>query len=338
MPSDLAALSVCREALGQRSIELLDASCGAPAMAKMHGMELSETSASALCDLGKAARDGHWRRLPHHVRRYMVRGPAWFGLPMGIHESNWVWLHPSTARRIGSPLHDSVGHIDCWLSAAKRYASAPLAVGEQPWQLGVILESLVLAHGGSALYRAALERVDGRAWLSPPLQRAVAQFLSLRSFVDNDALTLDWRAQLQRVRTGESAMLFMGDWVRPNAPELQMQRVPGTGSTAITIADFFVPMAGADADTAQEVAEALAHPAVQKRFADVKGCRPVFVEATSRPPPTVTHQVPSLTFEQSCARALRERVLAIAADHFLRGANSRECVAALAVAPAPMQE
>lgn len=326
-PGDLAALALCRDALRAHGIALEDAP-DAPAHAlKMHGIPLLEAHGGQLplLDLRDAARESRWaERLPAFVRGYMTRGDAWFGIPVGVHEANCLWLNTSYARHGGAPPLNRPHDIPLWLGWARRHTPAPLAAGSEPWQLGVLFESLVLAYGGAAPYRSVLQRMQGGQWRQPALMDAVAGFLALREFVDDDALGLDWRQQLERVRSGKAAMLFMGDWVRCDMQGLQGHRVPGTHQ-AISIVDFFVPLAGADARTAHCVACALTEPGFQRRFAMAKGCTPAVQVAAVLPEP-----VPSLTFEQSCACEPRAQLLAIAAEHFLQGRTAGECVNALA--------
>lgn len=338
---DRAALACCREALAAQGIDLVDARETQPFDAvKAHGMELLATLADEqpLHDLHRAACDGAWERsLPPFMRRFTSHGDQWYGVPMGVHRANLAWLNGGLVARLGLPEGDGVAGLADWLTRASRHVAKPLAVGAEPWQVGLVFENVVLACLGVDGYRRAFELRDSTMWSSPGMKRAVECFMSLRQFVDDNHFTGSWDRQLARVIEGEAGMQIMGDWVRGQAGDGVTEcTVPGTANRFNAIVDYFVPIRHGDPDLQDRVATALMDRALQTRFAIRKGCMPAVVTAWDdvdpqradvlRRPGAV---VLSLTLEQCCPLDLTRQLTATAARHFIAHGEAAVCWRAL---------
>lgn len=359
-PSDAAALALCREALEGAGLTLMDAlpgagagaasaalaSAAAPAAdaAKMHGMELVDARRAGdppLLDLSDLARTAGWaRRLPRALRGYMVDGPRWHGIPLGIHRANAAWVHTGLAQRIGAGEPPDVAAWLRWLASARSLVRAPLAIGGDALQVGLLFESVVLAMAGAQRYRRAFEELESTVWREPPMTDALELLMALRAFADDDALALPWRAQIERVQRGDAAVAVMGDWVRAMAlPGVAEWAAPGTARHFIAINDFFVPFADAPAERGQRAAAALTDAAFQRRFAQRKGCMPALAEAWDEVDPVRARLLadeasvlPSLTLDQCCAPPRKQALLAVVCTHFAERRPAADCAAALAQA------
>jgi glucose/mannose transport system substrate-binding protein len=330
--SDRAALDLCRTHLARAGIDLVDATpAGSADAVKMHGMEIVEalhTGAPQLLDVREAARAQRWaERLPAFVRRFAQHGDAWFGIPVGVHRANCMWVNPQIAARTGLPPPADWAGLVSWLDALRRSVPAPLAVGAEPWQIGIVFENLVLATGSSAFYRRALVDLDRSALGGGVMQEVFERMNVLRDYVDDAALSLGWSQQLQRVRDGSSAAMVMGDWARSAAgAQLAEWIVPATAPFFLSIVDFFVPCAptGGDAAAAARIAAragaALTEPEFQQAFGRIKGSWPAVrieaVGADDDPDPRRALLaradledvvVPSLTFDQACVLPAQAR-------------------------------
>lgn len=341
--ADRAALALCRNQLSGIGVELVDADpAQTPGAIKMHGMELVGARAAgerALHDLHELAVTAGWdRSLPQFVRYYMRAGDGWHGIPMGIHRANVAWVNADLASELGSPAPaDAAGLLD-WLARARLKTDSPLAVGAEPWQVGVLFEAIVLAVAGPQTYRCAFERLDRSAWGEPLMAEAMNYLMTLRSFVSDDHLELPWQDQLARVRRGEAAIQWMGDWVRASGCDgLVEWAAPGTAGWFIAIVDFFVPLAGAPPGQAERIAAALTDAAFQRRFALRKGCMPAVREAMPDVDPlrarllgSETCVLPSLSFDQCCAVPTKQALLDVVAEHFVQRRSAAACSRALA--------
>jgi glucose/mannose transport system substrate-binding protein len=330
--ADLAALALCREQLSLAGIAFADADPGeTPSAIKMHGMEIEDARAAGaplLRELGDAALRADWpRSLPPIVTRYMVDGPHWHGIPMGIHRANMVWVNRALAAKIGVPTPTDVAGLLAWLRHAQRHVEAPLAVGAEPWQVGVLFEAVVLGSAGASLYEQAFIELRPSVWREPPMLLALGNFLSLRSFADDGRMQQDWAAQLAAVRDGRAALQVMGDWARTCAGEELIEWVvPGTAAWFVAIIDYFVPLAQGSGAVAERAALALTEPAFQARFASRKGCLPATGPCL---PADGASFVPSFTFDQCCAVQTRRALQSVVADHFIRGSDASTLARAL---------
>jgi glucose/mannose transport system substrate-binding protein len=344
--ADRAALALCRDQLSGIGIELIDADhAQAPDAIKMHGMEMVGARAAGeqtLHDLHELAVTAAWAQsLPQFVCQYMVVGDRWHGIPMGIHRANVAWVNAELATKIASEAPvDAAGLLD-WLARARLKTALPLAVGAEPWQVGVLFESIVLAVAGVQVYRRAFERLDRSVWGEPAMAEAMACLMALRSFVSDEHLELPWAEQLARVRRGEAAIQWMGDWVRAAGCDgLVEWAAPGTASWFVVIVDFFVPLAGGPAGQTERIAAALTDTAFQCRFALRKGCMPAVREAMAdvdllraRLLAREGCVLPSLSFDQCCAVPAKQAMLEVVADHFVHRRSAAACSRALADLP-----
>ncbi|WP_395703451.1 extracellular solute-binding protein [Aquabacterium sp.] len=319
---DRAALAGCREALAAHGIALVDADEASADAVKMHGAVLADTAvrqAPALLDLSALARADAWAdRLPRWLCAFASHAGAWYGVPMGVHRSNVVWLAPRDAAALGpQPLRDAEDLLAV-LARARPRLPKPLAVGREPWQIGALFETLLLAQAGPEVYRHALVALSPAALRSAAFVRTLQLLTALREFADDAALHLPWDAQRARVARGEAALQVMGDWSAA-LPGPALQARPA-GAGFIAVADFIVPLARGDAPTARAAAAVLAQDAHQQRYGALKSCRPAFGAAGADAAAGAGSEpwLPSLALEQCHPAQLTHALLQVLADHFLQ--------------------
>lgn len=335
--SDRAALALCREELRDLGIDLIDAPLGAECdVAKMHGMDIADArnAQAGVCDLRTVAIQAGWADvLPEFVRKQMRIGESWHGIPLGIHQANLLWVNQVVAEKVGSRPPEGFPDFVAWLTRAQRYLPAPLAVGGEPWQIGVLFEAAVLAVGGKAFYCRAFVDTHPSVWREPALLQALEQLMALRRFVDDEALKHDWAFHLARVQRGEAAAQFMGDWARLASIGLAEWPAPGTAGWFMAVVDYFVPLARSPGTVAERAALRLSDPAFQTRFATRKGCVPAVGHALPRlfrALPAQEKILPSVAFDQCCATPTRRKVLETVAEHFVGRSTAAACAHAIA--------
>lgn len=329
LPSDLAALDLCARALAEVGVLFEPRTGNQPHHAiKMHGLELFDMVRSEplrLHDLSHVSVSARWDvRLPSFIRQYMRDGAQWFGIPMGIHQANLVWVNNNIEQQFG-PLPAGDPHeFMAWMRRLQRQLPYPLVLGGEPWQVGLVFESMVVAIGGDELHRQAFDLLLPEAWLDSRMVQSLVLMACLREFVDPSANRLPWTAQLQRLENGLGAVQFMGDWVRAQQlPEVRPMAAPGSEDYFVAINDFFVPLASEDSALQDTVGEILTAPAFQARYAQQKGCMPGVVDAwrdvdTARAallmrPAVVLH---SFVFDQCGALDMKNALLTMLADWF----------------------
>ena len=337
--SDRAALAFCARQLRAVGVEQGETPAIADASAvKMHGHELVSAVVKGQpkpTNLRWIADREQWAdRIDPRAWQFMSHGSAVHGIPVAIHQSNCLWAHRGTARAVAERAGRSGKGLLSWLLAATRHCTAPLAIGAEPWQVGILFESLCLAVGGPKLYREAFVRLSPEALGSAAMIRVLDHVQEAREFVNSERLSNSWRTQLDDVREGRAAVMLMGDWVRAAIPDgIARLHVDGFREENVYLVDLFVPIV-ADADTiASRVASALMAQEFQSRFSAIKGSTPALLNADTRrmdinAPSHI--DAPSLTFDQCCSIATKLALLEIVADDFVHRRAAVKTAASLA--------
>jgi glucose/mannose transport system substrate-binding protein len=312
--SDRAALALCAEELGRIGVEFADAAGLADADAvKLHGFELVEAvreGALRLVDLRAVARDEAWTsRVDPRAWAFMVHGEAVHGIPMGIHRSNCVWANPGIADEIGAVPVDLLA----WLRLASRRVAKPLAIGREPWQVGILFETLCLAALGRTAYARAFVDLDPGTLGGREMTRVLERLLEFREWVDDARLDAPWRTHLDDVHAGRAAAMLTGDWVRASGKDVRRLDVDDVRGRRVYIVDLFVPVGSSD-EVSRRVAAALTASGFQARFSKIKGSTPAVGDGRDRDEAIV--DAPSLTFDQCCPVRIKQSMLAVVAEHF----------------------
>jgi hypothetical protein len=334
--SDLAALDLCAEELAKLGIEFRQSSGSTDADAiKLHGFELLEAIDEGTLrpvDLGTVANAQAWpSRIDPRAWRFMRHGRRIHGIPMALHQSNCLWANATLAASLENENPGTRGDLLGWLRAAGRHADKPLAIGREPWQIGILFESLCLAVLGTETYSRAFERLESDALGGSGMVEVLERLIEARAHVDDDRLNVSWRSRLDGIGDGEPAVMAMGDWVgAATPPGVQRLRIDGFDNPSIFIADFFVPVGEQHAETSFRAASALTSADFQARMSEVKGsCAPI-LEAQTLRCESIATDVPSLTFDQCCGVRAKLALLDIVADHFLNRRSPAITAAALA--------
>lgn len=335
--SDHAALDVCAAELAQIGVGFAGTSdLSAASAVKMHGFEIVDALQAAtlqLADVRAAAASQEWRdRLDARALRFMVHGDAVFGIPLNIHQSNCLWSHEPTAAAIASANCEGQSDLDAWLRQAGQHIAKPLAIGNEPWQIGILFESLSLALLGAAAYEDAFVNLHAETLGGLAMVAVLEKLGRWRDLVNDELAARPWREQLAAVNAGHAAVTVMGDWVSAKPPAaVRRLHVDGFGPETIFVVDFFVPLMRGGADLAQRVAVALTRTDFQERFSVAKGSTPAVVDfprTQNQSPARI--DAPSLTFDQCCSVATKARLLAVVADHFNHRRDSARTAEALA--------
>lgn len=332
--SDLATLDLCARRLAEEGIAFAHAAPGdEPDALKLHGFELVEAVRRgdfAFADLRDVASTHAWEsHVDRRAWQFMRHGDAVFGIPVAIHQSNVLWTNPSLGEAVGDR-----PDLMSWFESAAKLSRTPLAVGREPWQIGILFETLFAAQGEES-YRRTLVDLEPEAFEAAPALAVLEQLRALRDRVDERQLDLPWRRSLELVDAGAPVAMLMGDWVFA-AKQRNVRRVALVPTApTVYVVDFFVPVAGAGDAGHARVAAALTDIDFQGVLAAEKGGAPAVV---ARPPalsvPTDRRSLPSFTFDQCCAMSIKQAILAIVAEHFLQrmpaGVTARRLAAQVA--------
>jgi len=339
--ADRRALAICRERLARHGVYFEDAvSLDHADAVKMHAGVLRaaiDGSGPPPADLTATALRDDWEsRLPRFIRQYMARNGRWYGIPVGVHQGNAMWVNERHLAHCDRRVPATWPELLQWFDELAREVPYPLALGAQPWQIGMLFDSIVLGHGGEGLYRACYVDRDPEAFRLPAFQQCLALLLRLRRYVDDEAWGSGWADNLRRVVQGRASVQVTGDWAAPMLATLRdTERVvirasaPATTDCLLYVIDFFVPVnERAEATTHATVASALSNDDVQAEVACAKGCRRAFG------PWRDGIYVPSMTLEQACAPALSSALVGIVAGGLGAARSPSQIAAQLAEAVA----
>jgi glucose/mannose transport system substrate-binding protein len=262
-----------------------------PEAAHLKGYELHEwASLGFLRDLSPMAEHlGWYPQLSPMVRDTLSQNGALMAVPTGIHRVNWLWLNRKLFERLGlTPPTDWVQFVVV-ADKLKAQGVTPLAIGNEPWQLAVLFETVALGEGGKAFYRKAFLEQDSTTLTGPDMVRVLTRFQQLRAYVPEKYAGLKWHQATNLLESGGAAMQIMGDWVKGELsagnyrPGEDIDCLPSPGSQGLFSYNLDSIAMFKQRDPAQlqaqgELARLLMTPRFQEEFNRVKGSIPALTK------------------------------------------------------------
>ncbi|MDX7901031.1 ABC transporter substrate-binding protein [Aeromonas media] len=262
-----------------------------PEAAHLKGYELHEwASLGFLRDLSPMAEHlGWYPQLSPMVRDTLSQNGALMAVPTGIHRVNWLWLNRKLFERLGlTPPTDWAQFVGV-ADKLKAQGVTPLAIGNEPWQLAVLFETVALGEGGKAFYRKAFLEQDSATLTGPDMVRVLTRFQQLRAYVPEKYAGLKWHQATNLLESGGAAMQIMGDWVKGELsagnyrPGEDIDCLPSPGSQGLFSYNLDSIAMFKQRDPAQlqaqgELARLLMTPRFQEEFNRVKGSIPALTK------------------------------------------------------------
>ena len=258
-----------------------------PEAAHLKGYELKEWAGLGfLRDLSPMADHlGWYNQMPPMVRATLSQNGALMAVPTGIHRVNWLWLNLKVFEQQKlTPPGDWAQFVTIAHQLQKR-GITPLAIGNEPWQLAVLFETVALGEGGKAFYRKAFLEQDRATLTGPDMVRVLTRFQQLRAFVPQKYTSLKWHQATNLLESGGAAMQVMGDWVKGELsagnyrPGEDIACLPSPGSAGLFSYNLDSIAMFKQRDPAQlqaqgDLAQLLMTPKFQEEFNRVKGSIP----------------------------------------------------------------
>lgn len=258
-----------------------------PEAAHLKGFELKEWAGLGfLRDLSPMADHlGWYKQLPTMVRATLSQHGALMAVPTGIHKVNWLWLNRRIFEQQKLTPPDNWAQFIQVAEQLKQQGITPLAIGNEPWQLAVLFETVALGEGGKAFYRKAFIEQDSTTLTGPEMVRVLARFQQLRAYVPQSYATLKWNQATNLLESGGAAMQLMGDWVKGELsannyrPGEDIACLPSPGSQGLfsynldSIA-MFKQRGPAQLQAQGDLAQLLMTPHFQQEFNRAKGSIP----------------------------------------------------------------
>lgn len=187
-----------------------------PTAAQIKGSELLEWARLGLLrDLNDLAQNQRWDlRLPGFVRSTLSHQGHYVAVPIGIHRVNWLWFNRDLFTRLGLVPPRNWDALQALAPPLLAAGITPLAIGNDPWQLTILFEALVLGEAGHEFYRRAFINLEADQLDSPTMVALLQRFKALRALVPQRFAGLSWNQATAMVVDGRAAMQLMGDWAK----------------------------------------------------------------------------------------------------------------------------
>ncbi|MGR1255383.1 ABC transporter substrate-binding protein [Aeromonas veronii] len=258
-----------------------------PEAAHLKGYELKEWAGLGfLRDLSPMAEHlGWYSQMPPMVRATLSQNGALMAVPTGIHRVNWLWLNRKTFERNKLTPPTDWAQFVTVADQLKKRGITPLAIGNEPWQLAVLFETVALGEGGKEFYRKAFLEQDSATLTGPDMVRVLTRFQQLRAYVPQKYAGLKWHQATNLLESGGAAMQVMGDWVKGELsagnyrPGEDIACLPSPGSAGLFSYNLDSIAMFKQRDPAQlqaqgDLAQLLMTPKFQEEFNRVKGSIP----------------------------------------------------------------
>ncbi|MFB3947921.1 ABC transporter substrate-binding protein [Aeromonas veronii bv. sobria] len=258
-----------------------------PEAAHLKGYELKEWAGLGfLRDLSPMAEHlGWYSQMPPMVRATLSQNGALMAVPTGIHRVNWLWLNRKIFERNKLAPPTDWAQFVTVADQLKKRGITPLAIGNEPWQLAVLFETVALGEGGKEFYRKAFLEQDSATLTGPDMVRVLTRFQQLRAYVPQKYAGLKWHQATNLLESGGAAMQVMGDWVKGELsagnyrPGEDIACLPSPGSAGLFSYNLDSIAMFKQRDPAQlqaqgDLAQLLMTPQFQAEFNRVKGSIP----------------------------------------------------------------
>lgn len=258
-----------------------------PEAAHLKGYELKEWAGLGfLRDLTPMAEHlGWYSQMPPMVRATLSQNGALMAVPTGIHRVNWLWLNRKIFERNKLTPPTDWAQFVTVADQLKKRGITPLALGNEPWQLAVLFETVALGEGGKEFYRKAFLEQDSATLTGPDMVRVLTRFQQLRAYVPQKYAGLKWHQATNLLESGGAAMQVMGDWVKGELsagnyrPGEDIACLPSPGSAGLFSYNLDSIAMFKQRDPAQlqaqgDLAQLLMKPQFQEEFNRVKGSIP----------------------------------------------------------------
>ncbi|TNJ11728.1 ABC transporter substrate-binding protein [Aeromonas veronii] len=258
-----------------------------PEAAHLKGYELKEWAGLGfLRDLTPMAEHlGWYSQMPPMVRATLSQNGALMAVPTGIHRVNWLWLNRKIFERNKLTPPTDWAQFVTVSDQLKKRGITPLAIGNEPWQLAVLFETVALGEGGKEFYRKAFLEQDSATLTGPDMVRVLTRFQQLRAYVPQKYAGLKWHQATNLLESGGAAMQVMGDWVKGELsagnyrPGEDIACLPSPGSAGLFSYNLDSIAMFKQRDPAQlqaqgDLAQLLMTPQFQEEFNRVKGSIP----------------------------------------------------------------
>jgi len=253
-----------------------------------HGRQAEElVEAGLMRDLTELAQQEGWQDVikPASLLESCTLDGKVYCVPVNIHSWEWLWLSNKAFEDAGVPVPTNWEEFVAAAPALEEAGKVPLAIGQQPWQIGGAFRVLLVSLAGPEVYQKVYGEKDAEAAAGPEVAEVFKAADDARKMAAKSTVQ-DWNQATNLVITDQAGGQIMGDWAQGEfqlagevagtdyscLPALGMNNLMSTGGDA-----FYFPLLDDEeqAKAQEELAKVMLDPAVQVAFNLKKGSVPV---------------------------------------------------------------
>ncbi|GLU30022.1 ABC transporter substrate-binding protein [Brucella sp. NBRC 12950] len=243
-------------------------------------------------DLNEQAAAGGWREaLPPQLLPFVTSGDAFIAAPINMHRQNWVWANKKVFDDAGLSVPKTWAELIETGKKLKEKGIVPIAMGDEPWQIGIIFDALLTDLNGPEFYQKAAIELDPVTLGSPEMIKVFDTLREVRGLVDDNFVGRDWAVATGMVTDGKAGMQFMGDWAKGEflakglkpGQDFLCFATPAPVTSFQYIIDSFGMFTVKDENVQKAqvaLAETIMDPKIQKDFNLIKGAIPARVDVS----------------------------------------------------------
>ncbi|WP_299018655.1 ABC transporter substrate-binding protein [uncultured Photobacterium sp.] len=186
-----------------------------PDMAQLEGPAIKSWAALGfLHHLNAAAQQQHWddNLLPQVRGIHQFHGD-YVAIPITIHRLNWMWVNQDILQKHQLKIPETWEQLIDVFSQLKQKGVAPLALGNEPWQVVQLFENIAFGLGGPNYYRKAFIELDPDTLASPITLEVLNKFRRISTIVLPDLTKQRWEEATNDLLVGKRVFQITGDWV-----------------------------------------------------------------------------------------------------------------------------
>ncbi|NVD08793.1 carbohydrate ABC transporter substrate-binding protein [Vibrio sp. JPW-9-11-11] len=257
-----------------------------PSFAQIEGPSIKAWDAiGILYHVNEVAEKHHWDQVLYPLSIDINKTDnGYVALPLTLHRLNWLWVNHQLLNQLNQSVPDTWQEMLAIMELAKAHGINPLAVGQQPWQIAMLFENLVISTGGVDFYNKAMVELQTESIDSEQLRFAFNQLRQISLLVDNTGPDAKWDSATRALAANQALFQLGGDWILAElmANEVEVPNhigcypTPESDGVFLYNMDSLIFMASKsfDANQANRAADVLADKSFQKEFNRVKGSIP----------------------------------------------------------------
>lgn len=259
-----------------------------PDVAQLEGPSIKSWAALGfLHNINDTAEQHDWDKNLFKVAKKIHRHDGeYVAVPVTLHRLNWMWVNHEVLQRYQLAVPETWQQMIEVFAELQQRGIAPLAIGNEPWQIVQLFENIAFGLGGAKYYKKAYIDLDPEALASQTTLEALQLFRQISAIVLPYLTKQTWDSATQQLLGGNRAFQITGDWVAGDLmafdgvfpDKIGCYPTPAHEPGFIYNMDSLVLFKSPhlDAELANKIAKSLADPRLISAFNKQKGSVPPY--------------------------------------------------------------